>query len=88
MTMADKLSGFRILILEAREEAQFARLLAEQGAEVLQCPMFTIRDAPDLARLRHERPAPRRWMDGVQEWAPHRDGGRALVGRRGLAWIT
>jgi uroporphyrinogen-III synthase len=45
--MADRLSGFRILILEAREEAQFARLLAEQGAEVLQCPMFTIRDAPD-----------------------------------------
>ena len=47
--MADRLSGFRILILEAREEAQFARLLAEQGAEVLQCPMFTIRDAPDPA---------------------------------------
>lgn len=45
--MADRLFGFRILILEAREEAHFARLLAEQGAEVLQCPMFTIRDAPD-----------------------------------------
>jgi uroporphyrinogen-III synthase len=45
--MTDRLSGFRILILEAREEAQFARLLAEQGAEVLQCPMFTIRDVPD-----------------------------------------
>jgi uroporphyrinogen-III synthase len=47
--MTDRLSGFHILILEAREEAQFARLLAEQGAEVLQCPMFTIRDAPDPA---------------------------------------
>lgn len=47
--MAGRLSGFRILILEAREEAQFARLLAEQGADVLQCPMFTIRDAPDAA---------------------------------------
>ncbi len=47
--MADRLSGFRILILEAREEAQFSRLLREQGAEVLQCPMFTIRDAPDAA---------------------------------------
>lgn len=47
--MADRLSGFRILILEAREEAQFSRLLTEQGAEVLQCPMFTIRDAPDPA---------------------------------------
>jgi uroporphyrinogen-III synthase len=45
--MADKLNGYRILILESREEAQFSRLLAEQGADVLQCPMFTIHDAPD-----------------------------------------
>jgi uroporphyrinogen-III synthase len=45
--MADRLSGYRILILETREEAQFSRLLAEQGADVLQCPMFGIRDAPD-----------------------------------------
>src|SRR5437660_8318190 len=47
--MADKLSGYRILILETREEAQFSRLLAEQGADVLQCPMFTINDVPDPA---------------------------------------
>ena len=47
--MADRLTGYRILILETREEAQFSRLLAEQGAEVVQCPMFTIRDAPDAA---------------------------------------
>src|SRR5882762_2799035 len=45
--MADKLNGYRILILETREEAQFSRLLTEQGADVLQCPMFTIHDAPD-----------------------------------------
>jgi uroporphyrinogen-III synthase len=45
--MADRLNGYRILILETREEAQFSRLLAEQGADVLQCPMFTIHDAPD-----------------------------------------
>jgi uroporphyrinogen-III synthase len=45
--MADRLNGYRILILETREEAQFSRLLAEQGADVLQCPMFSIRDAPD-----------------------------------------
>src|SRR5260370_7681740 len=45
--MADKLNGYRILILETREEAQFSRLLAEQGADVLQCPMFTIHDAPE-----------------------------------------
>ncbi len=37
----------RILILETREEAQFSRLLSEQGADVLQCPMFTIHSAPD-----------------------------------------
>jgi uroporphyrinogen-III synthase len=47
--MADRLNGYRILILETREEAQFSRLLTEQGADVLQCPMFTIHDAPDPA---------------------------------------
>jgi len=45
--MADRLSGYRILILETREEAQFSKLLVEQGADVLQCPMFTINDVPD-----------------------------------------
>src|ERR1700674_1496601 len=45
--MTDRLTGYRILILETREEAQFSRLLTEQGADVLQCPMFTIHDAPD-----------------------------------------
>jgi len=49
--MADRLNGYRILILESREEAQFSRLLADQGADVLQCPMFTIRDAPDAAPI-------------------------------------
>src|ERR1700736_112514 len=47
--MADRLNGYRILILETREEAQFSRLLTEQGADVLQCPMFAIDDAPDPA---------------------------------------
>lgn len=47
--MSERLNGYRILILETREEAQFSRLLAEQGADVLQCPMFTIHDAPDPA---------------------------------------
>ena len=49
--MTDRLNGYRILILETREEAQFSRLLAEQGADVLQCPMFTIHDAPDPAPI-------------------------------------
>jgi uroporphyrinogen-III synthase len=49
--MADRLNGYRILILETREEAQFSRLLGEQGADVLQCPMFTIHDAPDQAPI-------------------------------------
>jgi uroporphyrinogen-III synthase len=47
--LADRLNGCRILILETREEAQFSRLLAAQGADVMQCPMFTIADAPDAA---------------------------------------
>ncbi|MBN9585490.1 MAG: uroporphyrinogen III synthase [Afipia sp. 62-7] len=47
--MPGRLDRYRILILETREEAQFSRLLSEQGADVLQCPMFTIRDAPDPA---------------------------------------
>ena len=47
--MPGRLEGYRILILETREEAQFSRLLREQGADVLQCPMFTIHDAPDPA---------------------------------------
>src|SRR5437762_13743850 len=50
--MADRLNGYRVLILETREEAQFSRLLSEQGADVLQCPMFTINDAPDPAPVR------------------------------------
>jgi uroporphyrinogen-III synthase len=45
--MVDRLDGYRILILETREEAQFSRLLAERGADVLQCPMLTIQDVPD-----------------------------------------
>ena len=56
--MADRLNGYRILILETREEAHFSKLLAEQGADVLQCPMFTINDPPD--------PAPvAAWIRGV-----------------------
>jgi uroporphyrinogen-III synthase len=49
--MADRLNGYRILILETREEAQFSRLLTDQGADVLQCPMFSIEDAPDPAPI-------------------------------------
>ncbi|MBR0800470.1 uroporphyrinogen-III synthase [Bradyrhizobium jicamae] len=49
--MADRLNGYRILILETREEAQFSRLLTDQGADVLQCPMFTIHDALDPAPI-------------------------------------
>src|SRR5215475_2311042 len=38
-------------MLETREHAQVSRLLAEQGADVLQCPMFAINDAPDPAPI-------------------------------------
>jgi uroporphyrinogen-III synthase len=49
--MTDRLNGYRILILETREEAQFSRLLTEQGADVLQCPIFAINDAPDPSAI-------------------------------------
>jgi uroporphyrinogen-III synthase len=49
--MSDRLNGYRVLILETREEAQFSRLLTEQGADVVQCPMFAINDAPDPAPI-------------------------------------
>lgn len=45
--MSDRLNGRRILILEARQEAQFARLLTEQGADVVRCPLVAISDVPD-----------------------------------------
>src|SRR5207237_8630702 len=48
---ATRLTRSRILHLATREEAQFSRLLTEQGADVLQCPMFTIHDAPDPAPI-------------------------------------
>jgi uroporphyrinogen-III synthase len=47
--MSERLKGQRVLILEARQEAQFARLLAEQGAEVVRCPLVAIRDPFDTA---------------------------------------
>src|SRR3954468_20496820 len=47
--MADRLNGYRILILETREGAQFSRLLTGQGPGARQCPMFAIHDAPDPA---------------------------------------
>src|SRR5438552_11091609 len=49
--LPDKLNGRRILILETREEAQFSKLLQEQGADVVQCPMFVINDSPDAASV-------------------------------------
>ena len=55
--MTGRLEGYRILILETREEAQFSRLLREQGADVLRCPMVAIHDAPDQAPVRA-------WIEG------------------------
>lgn len=49
--MTGRLDGYRILILETREEAQFSRLLTEQGADVVACPMFVIHDAPHPAPI-------------------------------------
>ena len=41
------LSGRRIALPETRELDRLARMLDEQGAETLRCPMVAIQDAPD-----------------------------------------
>ncbi len=51
LKMADRLNGYRILILETREEAQFSRLLKEQAQTCCNVPMFAIKDAPDPAPI-------------------------------------
>src|SRR3954453_19358744 len=99
--MTDRLNGYRILILETREEAQFSRLLAERGADVLRCPMFTIHDAPDPVpveawiRRSIERPFDdlvlmtgeglRRLVKAAQRIAAEKDFIAALAGPRKFA---
>ena len=46
------LSGRRIALPETRELDRLARMLEEQGAVTLRCPMVAIRDAPDPAPVR------------------------------------
>ena len=46
------LSGRRIALPETRELDRLARMLEEQGAETLRCPLIAIRDAPDPAPIR------------------------------------
>jgi uroporphyrinogen-III synthase len=46
------LSGRRIALPETRELDRLARMLEEQGAETLRCPMVVIRDAPDPVPVR------------------------------------
>ena len=47
--MTGPLSGKRIAVPESRELDLFARLLEEQGAEALRCPLVAIRDLDDPA---------------------------------------
>jgi uroporphyrinogen-III synthase len=46
------LSGRRIALPETRELDRLARMLEEQGAETLRCPMIAITDVPDPAPVR------------------------------------
>jgi uroporphyrinogen-III synthase len=46
------LSGRRIALPESRELDRLARMLEEQGAETLRCPMVAIADAPDPGPVR------------------------------------
>src|SRR5690348_1994645 len=55
--MSDKpadqpLTGRRIAVPESRELDRLARMLEEQGAETVRCPMVAIIDAPDPAPVR------------------------------------
>ncbi|MET0906849.1 MAG: uroporphyrinogen-III synthase [Tardiphaga sp.] len=75
--MAERLDGTRILILETREEAQFSRLLKEKGADVLQCPMFTIEDVPD----------PKPVLDWVARYVAHPFDDLVLMTGEGLRRI-
>jgi len=49
MSMAEELSGRRIVVPETRELGQLVRMLEERGAEAVPCPMIAIRDVPDPA---------------------------------------
>src|SRR5712691_5004624 len=46
------LSGRRIALPETRELDRLARMLEEEGAETVRCPMVAINDAPDPAPVR------------------------------------
>jgi uroporphyrinogen-III synthase len=46
------LSGWRIALPETREIEQLARMLEQQGAETMRCPMVATADAPDPAPVR------------------------------------
>lgn len=47
--MSGPLSGKRIAVPESRELDLFARMIEEQGAETLRCPLVAIRDLDDPA---------------------------------------
>jgi Uroporphyrinogen-III synthase HemD len=47
--MADVLAGRRIVVPEARELDLLARMLEQQGAITIRCPMVAITDVPDAA---------------------------------------
>src|SRR6266403_356725 len=46
------LAGRRIALLEHRELDRLGRMLEEQGAETLRCPLVAIADAPGVATVR------------------------------------
>jgi len=46
------LAGRRIALVEHRELDRLGRMLEEQGAETLRCPLLAIADAPDQAMVR------------------------------------
>ena len=53
--MADRLNGYRILILETREEAQFSRLLGEQAGKLRFFARFQDQDAVTVQSVSHDQ---------------------------------
>jgi uroporphyrinogen-III synthase len=49
--MSQQLSGLRVALAEARELDLLARMLEQEGAEIIRCPLVSICDSPDTASV-------------------------------------
>src|SRR6266550_361457 len=82
------LAGRRIALVEHRELDRLGRMLEEQGAETLRCPLVAIADAPDQAAVQAWLKREIGLGPGLRAATPTTDGiiaalsGEDLAGRR------